>query len=196
MQLTRAAERSVAVSLMLAIGAFALIHDASVGAPLTVAVATVLAALLVRAGALAAMRRRRAVELIAEGRGALPLQVVVRERQRLLDPVQRERLARSLDVIRTGAERPPGDCHRIPPLYSVWVVRAVSSELSRAAGLVRNDGGLCGLARAEQLITDGHSPLYGDDEVALRQELDRIHLLLARREEWGSLPIAGRVPRP
>ena len=144
----------------------------------------------------AGTRRRRAVELIAQGRGALPLQPVVRERQRLLDPVHRERLARSLDVIRTEAGRPPGKCHRIRPLYSVRVVRAVSSELGQAAELVRNGGGLCGLARAEQLVTDGHSPLYGDDEVALRHELDRIHFLLARREEWGSLPIAGRVPRP
>jgi hypothetical protein len=75
-------------------------------------------------------------------------------------------------------------------------VGAVSSELSQTARLVRNDGGLCGLARAEQLITDGQSPLYGDDEVALRQELDRIRFLLASREQWGSLPIAGRVPRP
>jgi hypothetical protein len=196
MQLTRAAERSVAVSLMLAIGVFALIDDLSIGGPLVVAAATVLAALLARAGALAGTRNRRAVELIVQGRGELPLEAVVRERQRLLDPVHRERLARSLDAIRTEVERPPGACHAIQPLYRVPVVRAVSFELGQTAGLVRNDGGLCGLARAEQLITDGHSPLYGDDEVALRQELDRIHVLLTSREEWGSLPIPGRARQP
>jgi hypothetical protein len=196
LELTRAAERSVAVSLMLAIGVFALIEDLSIGGPLTVAAATVLAALLARVGALAGTRRRRAVELIAEGRGALPLGAVVRERQRLLDPVHRERLARSLDVIRTEAGRPPDACHRIPPLYSVPVVGAVSSELGQTAGLVRNGGGLCGLARAEQLVTDGCSPLYGDDEVVLRQELDRIRFLLASRDEWGSLPIPARGLRP
>jgi hypothetical protein len=182
MQLTRAVERSIAVLLMLAISALALIHDVSVGGPLTVAAATVLAALLVRAGALAAIRNRRAVELIAEGRGALPLQPVVRERERLLDPVHRERLARSLDVIRTEVERHPGECHRIPSLYSLPVVGAVSSELGQTAGLVRSGGGLCGLARAEQLITDGRSPLYGDDELALREELDRIRYLLQDRD--------------
>lgn len=136
------------------------------------------------------------MELIAQGRGALPLEAVVRERQRLLDPVHRERLARSLDVIRTEVGRPPGECHQIRPLYSVPVVGAVSSELGQAARLVRNDGGLRGLARAEQLITDGHSPLYGDDEVILRQELGRIRFLLASRDEWGSLPIPGRARQP
>jgi hypothetical protein len=195
MQLTRAVERSVTVSLMLAIGVLALIGDLSIGGPLTVAAATVLAALVARAGALAGSRRRRALELIAEGRGELPLQAVVRERRRLLDPVHRERLARTLDVIRTEVERPACECHRIRPLYNVPVVRPVSSELVQTAGLVRHDGGLRGLARAEQLVTDGRSALYGDDEVLLREELGRIHVLLESRDEWGSLPIPRRPLR-
>ena len=120
----------------------------------------------------------------------------MRERQRLLDPVHRERLARSLDVICTDVDRPPGECNPIRPLYIVPVVRAVSSELGEVAGLVRYGGGLRGLARAEQLITDGRSPLYGDVEVVLRQELGRIRFLLATRDEWGSLPIPGRARRP
>ena len=194
-KLTTAVERSVAVSVILAIGVLALIYDLSIGAPLIVAAATVLAALLIRAGALVGITNRRALELIAQGRGELPLRAVERERQRLLDPVHRERLAQSLDVIRTEAERPPGECRPIRPLYSVPVIWAVSCELDEAAGLVRNDGGLRGLARAEQLITDGRSPLYGDDEVVLRQELGRIRFLLASGDEWGSLPISRRALR-
>jgi hypothetical protein len=200
-QLSVATERCLAVSVVLAIGLYALVHDLSIAASLTVGAATVLAALLARVGALVGSRDRRAVELIAEGRGELPVEAVVRARQRLLDPAERERLARTLDVIRAEVGRPPGECHSIPPLYSVPVVRAVSSELGEVARLVREGGGLRGLAGAEQLVTDGRSPLYGDVEVVLRQELGRICFLLVSRDadrapEWGSLPISGRAPLP
>jgi hypothetical protein len=77
----------------------------------------------------------------------------------------------------------------------------VSSELGEVARLVREDGGLRGLARAEQLVTDGRSPLYGDVEVSLREELGRIRFLLAswdadRAPDWGSLPIPARERQP
>jgi hypothetical protein len=161
----------------------------------------VLAALLARLGVLVAASNRRAVELIAQGRGELPVEAVVRVRQRLLDPGQRECLARALDVICAEAGRPPCECHPIPPLYRVPVVRAVSSDLGEVARLVRRGGGLRGLAATEQLVTDGCSPLYGDSEAALRQELGRIRFLLATRPidrgvEWGSLPIPGRARQP
>jgi len=122
----------------------------------------------------------------------------VRARQRLLDPAQRECLARALDVIRAEAGRPPSECHPIPPLYNVPVVRAVSSELGEVATLVRRSGGLRGLAATERMVTDGRSPLYGDGEAVLRQELGRIRFLFASRDvdrgaEWGSLPIPGRA---
>ena len=199
-QLSVAAERCVAVSAALAIGVWGLIGGLSIGAPLTVAAASVLIALLVRVGALGASRHRRAVELIAEGRGRLPIGAVVRARRRLLDPAERERLARTLDVIRAEVSRPAGECHSIRPLYSVQVVRAVSSELAEVSRLVREGGGLRGLAAAEQLLTDGWSPLYGDVEALLRQELGRIRFLLASCDadpglEWGSLPIPGRERR-
>jgi hypothetical protein len=99
-------------------------------------------------------------------------------------------------VIRAEAARPPGECHSVPPLYSVPVVRAVSSELADVTRLVRAGGALRGLAGAELLVTDGRSPLYGDVEVLLRQELGRIRYLLATRDaEWGSLPIPDRGRR-
>jgi hypothetical protein len=200
-ELSVAAERCVAVSMLLALGVVALMHDISIGVPLAAAAAAVLAALLARLGVLVTASNRRAVELIAQGRGELPVEAVVRVRQRLLDPVQRERLARALDVICAEAGRPPRECHPIPPLYSVPVIRAVSSDLGEVARLVRRDGGLRGLAATEQMVTDGCSPLYGDSEAALRQELGRIRFLLATRPidrgaQWGSLPIPGRARRP
>lgn len=125
----------------------------------------------------------------------------MRVRQRLLDPANRERLARALDVIRAEAGRPAEECHRIPPLYSVPVVRAVSSELGELAVPVRRSGGVRGLAATEQMVTGGRSPLYGAQEAVLRQELARIRFLFARRDvdgdaEWGSLPIPGRATQP
>jgi hypothetical protein len=181
-QLSVAAERCVAVSVLLALGVAALMHEISIGAPLAAAAAAVLAALLARLGVLVAASNRRAVELIAQGRGELPVEAVVRVRQRLLDPAQRERLARALDVIRAEAGRPPAACHPVPPLYSVPVVRAVSSDLGEVARLVRHSGGLRGVAATEQLVTDGCSPLYGDSEAVLRQELGRIRFLFASRD--------------
>ena len=178
-QIATAVEQCLAVSLALAVGVYALIDDLSIGAPLTVAAATVLAGLLARVGALVQTRNRRAVDLIAEGRGSLPVEAVMCARRRLLDPAERECLARTFDVIRAEVARPAGECHARYVVYTVPVVRAVSSELGELAGLVREGGGLRGLARAERLITDGRSPLYGDAEVVLREELGRIRFLLA-----------------
>jgi len=191
-QLSVAAERSAVVSVMVALGLVALILDMSIGAPLTVAAAVVLAALIARIGSLRAARYRRALELIAQGRGRLPVESVRRARQRLLDPANRERLARALDVIRVEAGRPPGECHAIRPLYSVPVVRAVASDLGELAGLVRRSGGIRGLAATEQLVTDGRSPLYGDAEAGLRQELARIRFLLTSGDgDRSPFPAAG-----
>ena len=184
-QLSMAERRCLVVSGALVVGACALVSDVGVGAPLTVAATIVLVALLVRIGALTAARDRRAVELIAEGRGALPVGAVARMRRRLLDPAQRARLARTLDMIRTEAMRPQSQCHPVRPLYSVPVVRALSSELADVARLVREGGGLRGLAATELLVTDGLSPLYGNVEPALHQELGRIRFLLASRDPDG-----------
>ena len=82
-------------------------------------------------------------------------------------------MARTLDVIRAEVACPGAARHRVQPLYNVAVVRGVASELGELAILVREGGGLRGLARAEQLVTDGRSPLYGESEVVLHQELGR-----------------------
>ena len=201
-RLSVAVEQCITISGLLAVGVYGLIEGLSIGLPLAVAAGTVLVVLLGRVGALIESRNHRAVGLIAEGRGSLPVEAVVRERRRLLDPSDRERMARTLDVIRAEVARPGGAaCHRVQPLYNVAVVRGVASELGELATLVREGGELRGLARAEQLVTDGRSPLYGESEVVLHQELGRIRFLLASPDgecspEWGSLPIPNRPLRP
>jgi hypothetical protein len=200
-QLCVATKRCLAASVMLGLGVVALIYDMPLGVPLAVAAAAILTALIARIGALRAASNREALELIAQGREELPVEAVVRVRQRLLDPADRERLARALDVIRSEAGRAPGECHAIPPLYSVSAVRAVSSELGEVALLVRKSGAVRGLAATEQMVTDGRSPLYRDEETLLRLELDRIRFLFASRHlddgaEWGSLPIPGAAAQP
>jgi hypothetical protein len=179
MRVTVAADQCVAVSALLVAGVLAVIAGLAVGAPLAIAAASVLAVLLVKIGASTTARDRRALELIGEGRGDLPQPAVVRMRRRVLDPVQRERLARSLDVLRAEAALPVGRCHWMRPVYDPRVVRTVSGELAEVARLVREDGGLRGLARAERLVGDGCSALYGSSEEALRQELCQIRFLLA-----------------
>jgi hypothetical protein len=178
-QLTVAVERCVAVLIALTIGALAALDRLALGVPLVIASATVLTGLLVNLGASLARRHQRALELIADGRGELPLRAIIRARKRLLDPTEVERLARSLDLLRAEVE--PSSVRRRPmrPVYSVRVIRALAFELGEVARLVRTGGALRGLARTEQLITDGTSPLYGNDEEALRQELGRIRFLLA-----------------
>jgi len=178
-RLTLAGERCVVVAAMLAAGVVALVDGLSIGAPLTVAAALVLTAQLVQVGVLSDARNRRAVELIAQGRGEVPIEAVERVRRRLLRPGHRARLARALDEIRAEIERPRAGACFARPLYCVRVLRPVVSEITEVAALVRGEGGVRGVARTEQLITDGRSPLYGDGEELLRQELARIRFLLA-----------------
>ena len=177
-RLTVARERCVAVSMMLAVGVVALVDEPSVGVPLTVAAAVVLAALLGQVGLLSGTRNRRAVELIAQGRGDVPLDAVERAKRRLGDARHRARLARVLDAICAEIERPPAAARRARPLYRIRVLRPLASDIAAVAALIREKGSLRGVARAEALITDGRSPLYGDGEEALRRELACIRFLL------------------
>ena len=176
-RLTVAGERCLVLSVVLVVGVVALVDELSIGVCLTVAAAIVLAAQLGQVGVLSGTRNRRAVELIAQGRGDVPIEAVERVRRHLLHPGHRARLARTLDEIRGEIERPPS-C-RVRPLYRVRVLRPVVSEIAEVAALVRGEGGERGVARTELLITDGRSPLYGDGEELLRQELARIRFLLA-----------------
>ena len=125
-----------------------------------------------------ASRRDRALDLIAEGRDALPLDAVRRQRQRLLNPRHARDLARSLDHIRS--ESRPGARRRTfgPPLYFPAVIRQLDEELARIVELLRSPApGIVAVARAERLLGGERSPLYGEDPRRLGEELRRISLV-------------------
>lgn len=167
---------AIAVLVVSVIGVIAGDRDA-----LPVAVASALAT--IGFGCRAALRlldRRECVlDLIIGGRGDLPLAVVERERRRLLDPRRRETLAHSYESI--GDE--PSASGRVPcracVIVTLYVVTKVRPELALIAALLRDDAACVrGVAAAERLISTGSGPLFGRDEVILRQELRRIAFLL------------------
>ena len=125
-------------------------------------------------------RRRRALELIAAGRAALPLAAVRRERARLARRVGA--LAESLERMRVDARRPMRNRPVVAPLYFPSVIREVDDELARTARLLR-DGtpDLAAVARTEELLGGESSPLYGPDVLRLREELARLQYALSAR---------------
>ena len=136
----------------------------------------ILAGLFAAAGA----RRRRALELIAAGRAALPLAAVRRERARLARRVGA--LAASLERMRADARRPMRNRPVVAPLYFPSVIREVDAELAKTVCLLR-DGtpDLAAVARTEELLGGESSPLYGPDVRRLREELARLQYALSAR---------------
>jgi hypothetical protein len=178
--LTRAEERmpwlrrqAVAVAGLLAASALAVVAGADVRGAL-VAGALVLAALVGALLSTIGTMRERARQLIAEGREGLPLDAVRRQRARLANPRYAAGLARSIDRLRADARRPGRSRAFVRPLYAPAVVREVDAELEEVSGLLRAGAPPTAVARAEQLLTDGESPLYDVDPQRLREELRRI----------------------
>jgi hypothetical protein len=137
------------------------------------------AVLLIALSIATSTRRERAIELIASGRGGLPLAAIQRERARLADPRRAQLLARSLDALRREARlayrRRP--LHR--PLYVPAVIRAVDGDLARISQVLRScRTDLMALARIERLLVGSSSPLYDADTRRLRDELHRIQFSL------------------
>jgi hypothetical protein len=147
---------------------------------LLVAAAAVQVGIVVGLLAAAGVRRRRALELIAAGRAALPLAAVRRERARLARRVGA--LATSLERMRVDARRPMRNRPVVAPLYFPSVIREVDAELARTARLLR-DGtpDLAAVARTEELLGGESSPLYGPDVRRLREELARLQYALSAR---------------
>jgi hypothetical protein len=138
--------------------------------------AVVLAVLLGSRANAARVRRERAVQLIADGRADVPMAAVEREARRLRDPRRVFLLARSLDALRLEARAPYRD-RRTRPLYVPGVIREVDAEVAMLARLMRAEpprAGLAATARAERLLGDAESPLYGDDPRRLREEIARV----------------------
>jgi hypothetical protein len=132
-----------------------------------------------RLAVLVASRRHLCLDLIIEGRCALPLACLQRNGEGLLRPPRLGRLAGAIEEIVEVAVRPPAGVVFARPLYSVSVVRPVVPELREVARLLRaDDPASRGVALVERLVTCGASPLYGAEVQPLREELGRARLLL------------------
>jgi len=173
--------QSIAVGLVLAASAGVAVAATARAWALAVSSAVVLLALAAVAAVLRARERADALQLILEGRERLPVDAVEHERRRLVDVRTRSRLADSLEEMVRIARTPPRDEPRpAPPIFYRRVVREVAEDLERIAALLRAQSATArGVAFAEWLLTQGSSPLYGDDPAALREELRRLHYLLS-----------------
>jgi hypothetical protein len=167
-------QAATATALLPASGVLLLAGGSGVG--LVTPVAALVAGLLLLALAAALdARRTRAVELVAQGRGALPIASVQQQCGRLARPGRAGRLAASVEALRRDARAPYRACPRRHELFVPAVIRQVDAELARTAELLRSElPDPATLARVELLLGGGYSPLYGDDAGRLREELNRI----------------------
>src|SRR5262249_9647312 len=148
--------------------------------PLVIGAALVMLVLAGVAGQQWDRRRRAARDIVLEGRETLPVPVVQRERRRLLDQSTRGYVARSLErVLQHVTRRPTPVPPSVPPLFDVGTVATVVDDLQAIIALLRSDHPQArGVALAERLLTEGFSPLYGENAIALRDELRRVRYLL------------------
>ena len=144
------------------------------------------ACLLVSLSAAVAVTRERALELIAEGRGALPLDCVRRRRARLLRTHNVHGLADAIQALRREARSPYRQCPRRRPLYVPGVIRAADAELATTVRVLSARPDASTVARVERLLCGASSPLYGEDARRLREELTRIHFRAADANDRAS----------
>jgi hypothetical protein len=170
--------RAVAVVAVLALAAAAAGVAAAPAGLVAASAVTALWALL--AAASRAQVRDRALDLIAAGRGDIPLSHVARERDRLLTGARRHALARHVDALRGLADSPAA--RRAWPHVALdrSALAALAPDLERIAGLLVADGARpAGIAMTERMLADGRSALYGGELDQVRHELRRIRAKLA-----------------
>lgn len=167
---------------------------------LAVSAGIVLVALTTLVAALKQRVRDRATALIAEGRETLPIAIVQRQRQRLLARRTRMTLAHTLHAMVRDATSPPRiETIGARRLFDAVVIAAVANDLRAVVSLLQNQHARArGVALTERLITDGGSALYSDNEIRLREELNRVRGVLEERLAPGLKPgessaDAGRV---
>jgi hypothetical protein len=142
--------------------------------------AVVLLVLCALAGEQWDRRRFAARQLVLDGRESLPLGPVQRERRRLLEARTRHYVARSFErVLQHVTRRPAPVPPSVRPLFDVGTVASVAEDLREIVKLLHTGVPHArGVALAERLLTEGVSPLYGYDAIALRDELRRVRYLL------------------
>jgi hypothetical protein len=114
--------------------------------------------------------------MILDGHENMPISVVQSERSRLMSLRTRRGLAANFEEMIELSTHPQKLQPRgARPLYHVTVVAAVTAELTEIVRLLRTEPTAArGVARAERVIADGTSPLYGLNYDALRSELRRV----------------------
>ena len=142
--------------------------------------AIVLLGLVIVIAVLVQGRRDRAHDLILDGDESLPIAGVQRERRRLAAPRTQRLMARTIDGVVEQALNPPRICPRgARPLFKIAVVASVADDLHAISRALRAEHGcIQGVVLAERLLSDGQSPLYGDQARLLREELHRIQKAL------------------
>jgi hypothetical protein len=172
-------EQTIVVAVLLTASLLAVLAGVSEARAVVAAAVAVQLAVTWRLVLRASAERDLVLDLVAEGRGDLPLRSVARGRRRLGDPGHRARLARALDALRDEAATPLVRRSSRLPLYCRRVVVAVAPELDHVAqALRRGDASVRGVALGERLLSAHDSPLYADDVDRLRDELGRIRFLL------------------
>jgi hypothetical protein len=172
--------QAAAVALLLLGSVGALVVGVGQAVTLVIGAAIVLLVLSVVAGEQWDRRRHAARQLVLDGREALPLAPIQRERRRLLEARTRRYVARSFErVLQHVTRRPAPVPASVRPLFDVRTVAAVVDDLREIVALLHAGVPQArGVALAERLLTEGVSPLYGYDAMALRDELRRVRYLL------------------
>jgi hypothetical protein len=168
------------VGLVLFAGVAGLVLGAGQALPFVIGAVIVLLVLAGLAGEQWDRRRVAARQLVLDGRETLPLAPIQRERRRLLEARTRHYVARSFErVLQHVTRRPAPVPTSVRPLFDVGTVAAVTEDLREIVKLLHAGVGQArGVALAERLLTEGVSPLYGYDAIALRDELRRVRYLL------------------
>ena len=169
-------EQAGAVAAVLAIGIAARIGNETWSWPLIYAAGIVLVGLLIIRAAVRQGVRDEAINLLLTGYENVPIAAVQNERRRLVS--RRTRCALGKTYMTIAREAGPGAglvMASSRPLFQRRIVRGVINELvAIGQALERDDVAAPAVARAERLITDGTSNLYGSDQRALKLELQRI----------------------
>lgn len=168
--------QSAAVAAVLGAGIAARVANASWSWPLVGAAAIVLVALLIVLAAVRQRVRDEAIDLLLTGYQNAPIGAVQTERRRLVSRRTRQALGMSYVTIARQARPAAGlVVAGARPLFQRRIVRGVIEELLAIGRALQDDRVAApAVARAERLITDGTSNLYGSDQRSLKAELDRI----------------------
>lgn len=135
-----------------------------------------LSILALLAAGLRQCKRHHAVNLILTGCQNFPIAAIQDQRRRLLSARTRSRLAHGLihtveELTRRPRWQNPGSVALLHPRTAADVI---DDTLKVVHALATEEPSVQGIARAERLLTDGASPGYDYDMIALRAELHRI----------------------